>query len=79
MHSSLCYTILFINKQYLRIIRHTCDKNTCIQPFTDLFTCVKTDYDRTGKKHKQGRNYFIRQHLCALSSLNLRTGPYEDK
>jgi len=45
----------------------------------DLFTCVKTDYDSTGKKHKQGPNYFIRQHLGAWSCLNLRTGPYEDK
>jgi len=26
MHSSLCYTIPFINKQNLRIIRHTCGK-----------------------------------------------------
>lgn len=31
------------------------------------------------KKHKQGRNYFIRQHLGAWSCLNLRIGPYEDK
>jgi hypothetical protein len=32
-----------------------------------------------GKKHKQGRNYFIKQHLGAWPCLNLRTGSYEDK
>ena len=52
MHSTLCYTILFIKKQNLRIIRHIWDKISCSQPFRDLFTCVKTNYDITGKKYK---------------------------
>jgi len=80
MHSSLCYTILFINKQNLRIIRHTCDKNVHVPNL--LVTCShvsKPTMTGREKKHKQGRNYSIRQHLGALSSLNLRTGPYEDK
>lgn len=75
MHSTLCYTIVFINMQNLRIISHTCDKKYMYPTFLRL---VRMCQNRLTLRGKNKGVTFIIQHLGAWSCLNIRTGPYED-